>query len=61
MYEGGPLAERTGHVTEAPEVGGSIFQDLKEVWLLQRGEKGILVKYEVREQAEANWTSASAR
>ena len=61
MYEGGPLAERTGHVTEAPEVGGGVFQEVEEVWLLARGEKGILVKYEVREQAEANWTSASAR
>ena len=53
VYERYLPAEIRGHVTEASETGDYILEPERSS-VLQHGEKGMLVKYEVREQAEAS-------
>ena len=51
VYERYLPAEITDHVTEASETGEYILEPGGSS-MLQHREKGMLVKYEVREQAE---------
>ena len=58
VYERYLPAEITDHVTESSETGEYILEPGRSS-MLQHKEKGMLVKYEVREQAEVSslWSS----